>query len=60
MSEEKTRPEAAKATELSEQDLNKVAGGQDSASPKLHEATAPTVSEIVITKTTDSSSPNLF
>jgi len=48
---EKTELEP-KGTELSEQELDKVAGGV--------EAGAPSVSEIVITKTLDKSSPNLF
>jgi len=46
---EKTELEP-KGTELSEQELDKVAGG----------ASAPSVSEIVITKTLDKSSPNLY
>jgi bacteriocin-like protein len=43
---EKTEPEAL-ATELSEQDLNKVTGGASSNAP-IQERTVPTVSEVVV------------
>jgi hypothetical protein len=57
---ERSEPETS-ATELPEQDLNKVAGGIVAANPaQARESTTPTVSEIVITKHVDSSSPNLF
>ncbi|HLK22042.1 MAG TPA: hypothetical protein VKT81_24000 [Bryobacteraceae bacterium] len=47
---EKTQPTA---TELSEQELDQVAGGTTPAAK-------PAVSDIHITKTLDKSSPNLF
>jgi hypothetical protein len=50
MSEDTKKVEKTEATELSEQDLEKVAGGT---------ANVPTVSEIIVTKE-DSTSPKLF
>lgn len=62
---EKSEPETS-ATQLSEQDLNKVAGvilagGIVAINPtQTRESTIPSVSEIVVTKVTDSASPSLF
>jgi hypothetical protein len=60
---ENTEPQAL-AAELSEQDLEKVAGGVITVNPSVaHELTiqpATTGSQIVVTKTLDQSSPNIY
>jgi hypothetical protein len=60
---EKTEPKAS-AAELSEQDLEKVAGGVLTVNPSIAQELTiqpiPTVSQIVVTKKTDQSSGNIY
>jgi hypothetical protein len=60
---ENTEPQPL-AAELSEQDLEKVAGGVFTVNPSVaHELTiqpAPTGSQIVVSKTQDQSSPTIY
>ena len=55
---EKTEQEA-KATELSQQELDKFAGGQDCASPKLHDSASPLLTDEA-SPLLDTSSPKLY
>ena len=60
---ENTEPQAL-AAELSEQDLEKVAGGVLTVNPSIAQELTiqpiPTVSQIVVTKKTDQSSGNIY